>query len=120
LIHQLERFHSRLLVFVVAAMILCAALYRYAVPVLVEVAVAVTPPTVTALMSKSALASLDQTIFEPSKLSAERQKVLSDGFAGLVALTPQARSWHPAYTLNFRAGERSAPTPLPCRTELSF
>ncbi|WP_395447322.1 M48 family metallopeptidase [Aminobacter sp. UC22_36] len=109
LIHELERFHPRLLVFVAVAIILCAALYRYAVPVLVEVAVAVTPPAVTALMSKSALASLDQAIFEPSKLGTERQKVLSDGFAGLIALTPQAKSGHPAYTLNFRAGGAIGP-----------
>ncbi|MBB6466375.1 Zn-dependent protease with chaperone function [Aminobacter lissarensis] len=109
LIHQLERFHPRLLVFVAATIILCVALYRYAVPVLVEVAVAVTPPAVTALMSKSALASLDQAIFEPSKLSPERQKLLSDGFAGLVALTPQAKYEGPAYTLNFRAGGAIGP-----------
>ncbi|MDR7224029.1 M48 family metallopeptidase [Aminobacter aminovorans] len=109
LIHQLERFHPRLLVFVAATVVLCAALYRYAVPVLVEVAVAVTPPSVTTLMSKSALASLDQAIFEPSKLNAERQKLLSEGFAGLVALTPRAEAGHPAYSLNFRAGGAIGP-----------
>ncbi|WP_018427333.1 M48 family metallopeptidase [Hoeflea sp. 108] len=103
-IHQLERFRPRLIAFVLATVLLGAAVYRYAVPLLVEVAVAVTPPAVSTLMSKGTLASLDQAIFERSKLSPERQKSLSDGFAELVALTDEPASKRPAYSLNFRAG----------------
>ena len=42
----------------------CYGLYRFAVPVLVEVAVLATPPVVPQLMSRSLLASLDGTVFE--------------------------------------------------------
>ncbi len=103
-IHELERFRPRLIAFVLATVLLGAAIYRYAVPLLVEVAVAVTPPAVSTLMSKGALASLDQTVFEPSTLDAQRQKALSDGFAQLVALTDAPEPERTAYTLNFRAG----------------
>lgn len=109
LVHSLERFRPRLLVFVAAAIILCSALYRYAVPILVEVAVAATPPAVTTLMSKTALASLDQTVLEPSKLGIERQKTLSEGFANLVELTSSEQSRPPAYSLDFRAGGAIGP-----------
>ncbi|MEO5324378.1 M48 family metalloprotease [Mesorhizobium sp. CC13] len=103
-IHKLERFRPRLALFVLATIVLGSAVYRYAMPLLVEVAISVTPPVVTTLMSKSALASLDQAIFEPSKLSAERQKSLSDGFAELVAQTDETPSERTAYALTFRTG----------------
>lgn len=109
LLHGLERFRLRLLAFVLATIVLGAALYRYAVPLLVEVAVAITPPAVTALMSKSAFASLDRAVFEPTRLSVERQKSLSDGFAGLVAHSSGDDTRHPAYTLNFRTGGAIGP-----------
>jgi len=109
LVHQLERFRPRLIVFVALVVGLCFALYRYAVPVLVEVAIAVTPPVVPKLMSQSVLASLDQVIFEPSALSPERQKTLSEGFAEIAAFAPRGMAAleekkPAAYTLNFRKG----------------
>jgi Zn-dependent protease with chaperone function len=108
-VHRLERFGPRLAVFVVLVVAFSFALYRYAVPVLVEIAVAVTPPIVPELMSKGVLASLDQSVFEASALPAERQKALSDGFAELGALTPRGQlkvtsTGSPAYSLNFRKG----------------
>ena len=39
LIHELERFRPRLIVFVVLVVAFAVAIYRFAVPVLVEVAV---------------------------------------------------------------------------------
>jgi Zn-dependent protease with chaperone function len=115
IIHGLERFHPRLLIFVALVVAFCFALYRFAMPVLVEVAVAVTPPVVPQLLSKSVLVSLDQTLFEPTKLSVERQKALSDQFAKITALTPRgmaALAPAPdarAYTLNFRGGGSIGP-----------
>jgi Zn-dependent protease with chaperone function len=112
-IHQLERFRPRLLVFVALVVGLCFALYRYAVPVLVEVAVAVTPPAVPALMSRSVLASLDQAVFAPSALNSERQKKISDQFAGIAAFAARgaaAEDRKPAaYTLYFRQGGAIGP-----------
>jgi Zn-dependent protease with chaperone function len=109
LIHQLERFRPRLFVFVVLVVGFSMAIYRFAVPALVELAVLATPPVVPELMSRSVLISLDQTVFEPTGLSAEKQKALTDGFNQLVALSPRglaalAAPDHPAYTLQFRKG----------------
>jgi Zn-dependent protease with chaperone function len=114
IIHRLERFHPRLVVFAALVIAFCFALYRFALPVLVEVAIAVTPPIVPQLLSKSVLTSLDQTIFEETELSADRQKALSDQFSKIAALTPRgmaalAQADAPAYTLNFRGGGTIGP-----------
>ncbi len=98
---EAERFHPRLLVAVVAVIALLFATYRYALPVMVELAVAVTPPAVPALMSKGALQSLDTTVFEETGLDKERQHTLLGGFNRLAALTPRGIT---GYTLHFRGG----------------
>ncbi|MFE0014635.1 M48 family metallopeptidase [Mesorhizobium sp. NPDC059054] len=108
LIHQLEQFRPRLILFIVLAVAFCFALYRFAVPALVEIAVLVTPPVVPQMMSQSALVSLDKTVFHESALNPERQKALSDKFAQIAALTPSSAksAFGPAapHTLNFRKG----------------
>jgi Zn-dependent protease with chaperone function len=114
LIHELERFRPRLIVFVVLVVGFAVAIYRFAVPALVELAVLATPPIVPEVMSKSVLASLDQTVLEPSGINPERQKALADGFQKLAALTPRGiaaltSTDHPAYTLNFRKGGAIGP-----------
>lgn len=114
IVHELERFRPRLILFVLLVMAFGFALYRYAVPALVEVAVAVTPPVVPQLMSKSVMVSLDQTMFGESELPPERQKSLSDQFAKIAGQTPRgmaalAPSHAPAYTLNFRKGGAIGP-----------
>ena len=101
LIPELEKFRPRLIVLVVAVVALCFAIYRFAVPVLVEVAIAVTPPVVPKLMSQSVLASLDQAVFEFSDLTVAQRKPLLDGFAALAALSPGGTA---GYTLHFRKG----------------
>lgn len=114
LIHQLERFRPRLIVFVVLVVAFAVALYRYAVPLLVEVAVVTTPPVVPELMSKSIMLSLDGAVFEPTGLPAERQAALAEGFKKLTELAPRGLEAltikdHPAYTLNFRKSEAIGP-----------
>lgn len=114
-IHSLERFHPRLVVLAALVVAFCFALYRFALPVLVEVAIVVTPPVVPQLLSQGALVSLDETFFEPTKLSDERQKALSDQFARITTLTPRGMAAlrpsedTPAYTLNFRGGGSIGP-----------
>ena len=106
LIHSLERFHPRLAIFVVLVVVLGVAIYRYAVPALVEVAIAVTPPVVPQLLSQSAMASLDQTVFSPSQLDAETQSDIAAGFRRLANIAPNGAD---AFTLNFRKGGAIGP-----------
>lgn len=114
IIHNLEAYRPRLLLFVAATVLLGIALYRYAVPVLVEVAIWATPPAVTDLIDNGAMSSLDQLVFEESKLSEDRRKAITEGFEKITALTPRgqaakATGGPPAYTLNFRKGGEIGP-----------
>jgi Zn-dependent protease with chaperone function len=113
IIHSLEQFHPRLVILAALVVAFCFAIYRFALPVLVEVAIVATPPVVPQLLSRGALASLDQTFFEPTKLSAERQKALTDQFTTIAALArgngAAVQTQAPAYTLNFRGGGSIGP-----------
>jgi len=113
-IHGLEAFRPRLLIFVAVTIALCVAVYRYAVPVLVEVAVYVTPPVVNDVIGKSVMTTLDQLVFEETKLSDDKRKALSTAFDRLAAFTPNGKAAKetggpPAYTLNFRQGGEIGP-----------
>jgi Zn-dependent protease with chaperone function len=105
-VHGLERFHPRLLVFVLAVFLLSGLVYRYALPVLVEIAVAVTPPVVPRLMSVSTLETLDRTVLDETKLDGAKQRAISDGFARIAAQSARGPS---AYKLNFREGGAIGP-----------
>ena len=105
-VHGLEAFRPRLLVFVVAVIFLAFAIYRYAVPGLVEVAVFVTPPFVPEMIGSGALASLDRTVLGPSHLPEDERQAISDGFERLAAASEGGPT---AYTLSFRDGGAIGP-----------
>ncbi|PLK71790.1 metalloprotease [Rhizobium sp. TH135] len=100
-VHELERFHPRLIAFVLAVFLFAGLIYRYAVPALVEVAVLVTPPAVTQWMASGTLLSLDQAIFDDSKLPDARQAEIREAFNGIADLSSRGRA---GYNLNFRHG----------------
>lgn len=100
-IHKLERLRPRLVLFVGLAILLAAGIYRYALPALVEVAVAVTPPIAPEVMSRGVLASLDQTVLAPSRIEEERQQRITEQFRSLAALTQRGAD---GYSLHFREG----------------
>jgi predicted Zn-dependent protease len=102
----LERVHPRLFLVVAVVIVLSIAAYRYALPAMVEVAVAVTPPAAPRLMGQSVLSSLDRTLLAPSQLDEERKTELTEGFRRLAALTPRGRD---GFTLLFRRGGRIGP-----------
>lgn len=105
-VHGLEQVRPRLAVMVLAVILFAMAIYRYALPALVELAVLITPPVVPQLMSSSVLKSLDQVVFSDSKLDAARKAKISEGFAAIAARSPEGAS---AYNLNFRTGGRIGP-----------
>lgn len=102
----LERFHPRLIVVLALAVALGFALYRYALPIMVEVAVVVTPDVVPELMSKATMESLDQLVFEESKLKPDKRSEIIRGFAGLATLSPRGAA---GYKLLFRGGGAIGP-----------
>ncbi len=101
LIHRLEQFHPRLIVMTIAVILLAVSIYRFAVPVLVEVAILVTPPFVPELIGSGTLASLDRTILKPSELPEGERQAISDGFAKLAV---HSKGGQEAYQLYFRDG----------------
>jgi Zn-dependent protease with chaperone function len=100
-IAELEQFRPRLIGFVVLVFLLGALIYRYALPALVEVAILVTPPVVPQWLSSGTLASLDQTMLSPSKLSAAEQKTIRDSFNKIASFSTRGVA---NYNLNFRDG----------------
>ncbi len=100
-VHRAEAFRPRLIGFVAAAVVFLVLLYRFGLPALVEVAVAVTPPVVPQMMSSGTLQGLDTTVFSETELSEESQKPIRDGFATLAANSPRGAA---GYKLNFRQG----------------
>ncbi|OCP16861.1 MULTISPECIES: M48 family metallopeptidase [unclassified Ensifer] len=106
LVHEWERFHPRLIAVVLATVLCGMAIYRYAVPALVEVAVLVTPPIVPKIMSASTLETMDRTLLDTSALAAERQQKIRDGFNAIARLSDRGEG---GYTLNFRKGGTIGP-----------
>ncbi|MBP1886013.1 M48 family metallopeptidase [Sinorhizobium mexicanum] len=106
IIHRMERFHPRLIAFVAAAILFGALIYRFALPALVEVAVAVTPPIVPRVMSSSTLEALDRTVLDQSELDEARRGKILDGFGDIAALSGVGGE---RYTLNFRKGGAIGP-----------
>jgi Zn-dependent protease with chaperone function len=100
-IHEIERFHPRLVGFVVLVFLLGVLIYRFALPALVEAAVWATPPAVSDMMASGTMASLDKTILSPSKLAPAEQKVIQDGFNRLASFSNRGS---PGYKVNFRDG----------------
>ena len=98
---ELERFHPRLLAVVLAVFLFAGLIYRYAVPALVEVAVLVTPPAVTQWMASGTLLSLDQAVFDDSKLPDARQAEIRLAFNSIADHASRGRA---GYNLNFRHG----------------
>lgn len=105
-IHGIERFHPRLILLVALVFVLAGAVYRYALPVMVEVAVAVTPEVVPRVLSEGTLSSLDRAVFAQSELPAERRAEIGEGFAALAA---RAERGPDGYSLHFRKGEAIGP-----------
>ncbi|NML74760.1 M48 family metallopeptidase [Rhizobium sp. S-51] len=100
-VHELERFHPRLVALVLVVFLLAGATYRYALPALVEVAVWITPPAVTEAMAAGTLASLDQTMLSKSELPDGRQTEIRDKFEAIAAHSARGAD---GYNLNFRKG----------------
>jgi Zn-dependent protease with chaperone function len=84
-IHHAEKFHPRLIIFAILAILFIVGIYRFALPALVELAVAVTPPVVPALMAKGTLQTLDATTFDATTLPSDEQLKLREGFERLTA-----------------------------------
>jgi Zn-dependent protease with chaperone function len=82
---RLEAFHPRLIVIALIAVGLVFATVRYALPVLANVAAAVTPTPVVKLIDRGALETIDRAFVETSNIDDARKDEISAGFATLMS-----------------------------------
>jgi Zn-dependent protease with chaperone function len=101
IVHALERFHPRLIGLAAGVFVLGFAIYRFALPVLIEIAVRVTPPVATELMAKGALQTLDRVAFSPSSLSDDKKESITAAFSETAAFSASGAQ---KFSLNFRGG----------------
>lgn len=106
IVHSLEMFRPRLFVLVALVMALSFAVYRFALPVMIELAVAATPPAVPGLLSRGTLASLDGSILEPTSLGVDDRVAIHRDFRAIAALSERGVG---GYALHFRGGGTIGP-----------
>lgn len=101
LVHRLEHFGPKLAVVIAAVALLVIAVWRLAVPAVVDVAVWATPDFVPAAMSRALLETLDGTVLDTSaQLDKEKASILR----GFTQLKRHALRGEAGYTLHFRHG----------------
>jgi Zn-dependent protease with chaperone function len=98
---RLEVFHPRLIIIALIAIGLVYATVRYALPVLANMAAAVTPTPVVKLIDRGALETIDRTFLKPSTMIQARKDEIHAGFA---ALAPHADADKVGLQLLFRDG----------------
>lgn len=109
LVHDLERFRPRLAAFVVVVALMAFAIYRYALPVMIEVAVAVTPPVVPQMIGSAAIDTLDRVLLSETELPPDRQRDLETQFAALAQFSDLGAD---GFNLVFRDGGPLGPNAL--------
>jgi Zn-dependent protease with chaperone function len=92
----------------VAFVLVLVGLYRFGVPALADSAARRIPSAVTEAVSAGTLSAMDRTVFEESKLPAERQGRLTRKF-GLLR-TPGGRA--SSYRLQFRKSDQLGPNAM--------
>lgn len=70
LLKRFERFGPHLVFFLVAAVVGAVAIWRFALPAMVSLAIALTPAPLVEAMDRGTLQTLDLSIAEPSRLGA--------------------------------------------------
>lgn len=84
-IARLERFHPRLVLLAVVALAVIFAAVRWGVPLAGDAATALVPHAAERQIADSALSFLDDFVFEPTRLSPQRQDEITALFAELAA-----------------------------------
>ena len=108
-LHRWEHFGPKLIIVVVAALVAFGAIWRFGLPALVSLAVALTPEGMPRRMDQSTLAFIDRLGGANSTVSASRQDELKVVFQDIVAQIDDPRAGA-QYRLLFRhmGGELNA------------
>ncbi|MEM9797252.1 MAG: M48 family metallopeptidase [Pseudomonadota bacterium] len=85
-LHDWERFHPRLIGVIAAAILGAVAVWRFGLPILVAIAVWLTPGTLLRKMDAGTLATIDAVMMEPTTLSDAQQAPVKAIFDDLLAV----------------------------------
>ena len=101
-LHRSERFSARLVLFVAAALLGAVAVWRFALPALVTVAVALTPEPLERAIDRGTLQALDRTTASESDLAPDRQAEIRTIFQRLLDELPSEELEEAEFRLFFR------------------
>jgi Zn-dependent protease with chaperone function len=102
LLQRYETFGPHLVFFIVAAVVGAVAVWRFALPALVSLAIALTPAPLVKAMDRGALQTLDLSMAEPSRLDAVEQGRAEAMFETLLAHVPPEELGEITFNLEFR------------------
>jgi Zn-dependent protease with chaperone function len=103
LLHKMERFGPRLLLIGLACIVGVVLIWRFALPVLVSVAVFLTPDPFLRSIDRGTLQTFDLTIGEPTTLSTTQQEDVRNTLDRLLAALPEGTRSRSEFNLLFRA-----------------
>ncbi len=107
LLHAAEGFNKRLIYVAIAALLGAVAVWRFALPALVYLAVLMTPEPLKNAMDAGTLQFFDRVIAEPTRVSDERQEEVRAVFANLIGELPN--NDESDFTLLFRSAPGIGP-----------
>ena len=107
-VSNLEVFHPRLLVFLIAAVLLIVGFIQYGLPATARFAAWATPPKVVEIMDASAQQTLNRLFFSETTIAQTRRDRLLADFNRLVAASEDDAN----YQLLFKHGGRLGPNAL--------
>ncbi|MEM8579775.1 MAG: M48 family metallopeptidase [Pseudomonadota bacterium] len=110
-LHELERFHPRLIAFVLAGVLGVWLIYRFVLEGFVGVAVFMTPQTLVDGMDQGTLQALDVSLLRPTTLSQTEKADAQAIFADLLAALPDDERDRD-FSLQFRQMRGSKPNAL--------
>ena len=107
-VHELERFHPNLLVFVVAIALPIFASIRWGLPATAKVAAWLTPTEMKIWIDTGSLATIDRLFVDESDLDEEIRKEIKQRFLAMV----KANDVDQRYRLQFRSSDAIGPNAL--------
>lgn len=101
-LHQAERFRPRLILVIALGVLGVLAVFRYALPALVVVAVWLTPAPLERAIDAGSIQGFDLAVAEPTRLPVGKQQEIQRIFQDLLAELPERTRERSTYVLEFR------------------
>ncbi|WP_170480987.1 M48 family metallopeptidase [Ruegeria arenilitoris] len=101
LLHRYERLHPRLMIVLLACLVGTWGVWKYGLPILMSLAVWMTPPTLIASIDKTIMQTIDAIAAEPSRLPDKKKEEVQISFDLIISALGSQAGGHD-YKLEFR------------------